>query len=183
MYKTSKTTLVDLNSTKIYLLKIKKDKHGIFVKIVFSVDKKDSYYKEFVKSSLTYTTPDTHLVKLEDYSDYLSDRNEYNLTENKEAVLIGEELPSGAVPVYLSPCPHKNLLNQRVRNLLIYNHKILNLSVNGLFIYNGFVENTNTTRGILKDLRRLHQDKKINTDTSVECWLLRTIKSLSIHWN
>ena len=109
--------------------------------------------------------------------------NEYNLTENKETILFGEELPSGAVPVYLSPCPHKNLLDQRVRNLISYNHKILKLRVNGLFTYNQYLENTNTTRGILKDVRRLQQGKKINTSTSIECWLLRTIKALDLHWN
>ena len=44
MYKTAKRTTVDLNTTKIYLLKAKPRKHDIYVKIVFSIDKDDYYY-------------------------------------------------------------------------------------------------------------------------------------------
>lgn len=183
MYKTAKRTLIDLNTTKIYLLKVKPRKHDIYVKIVFSVDKSDHYYREFVRSTLEYTTPDTYLVKLEDYIQYLSDNTEYNLIEDKETILFKEPTKEGSMPVYLNPSPHKNLLQQRVKDLICYNTQILKLNANGLFTYSEFVDNTNTTKGILKDLKRLQQGKKINTITSNECWLLRSIKALDLHWN
>ena len=191
MYKTAKRTTVDLNTTKIYLLKAKPRKHDIYVKIVFSIDKDDYYYREFVRSTLEYTTPDTYLVKLEDYEQYLADKCEYDLISSKERILFipnteediihGKELKYSRL--YLSPSPHGNLLKQDIKDLIQYNETTLTLSPNGLFTFNEFVDNTNTTRGILKDLRRLQQGKKVNTTTTDECWLFRAIEALNLHWN
>ena len=191
MYKTAKRTLIDLDSTKIYLLKVNKSKHCIYVKIVFSVDKSNDYYKYFAKKTLKYTTPDTLLFKVEDYEQYLADKCEYDLISSKERILFipnteedtihGKELKYSRL--YLSPSPHGNLLKQDIKDLIQYNETTLTLSPNGLFTFNEFVDNTNTTRGVLKDLRRLQQGKKVNTTTTDECWLFRAIEALNLHWN
>lgn len=191
MYKIAKRTLIDLNTTKIYLLKVKPRKHDIYVKIVFSVDKDNDCYKEFIKNTLEYITPTNLLFKLEDYEQYLADKSEYDLIENKETMLFtkhteedtkhGKEL--GYSTLFLVPSPHKNLLQQRVKNLIQNNDPKLKLAPSELFTYTEFVNNTNTTRGILKDLKRLQQGKEINTRTTNECWLLKTIKALDLHWN
>ena len=189
MYKVSKKTLVDLNITKIYLLKVKQRKHCIHVKIVFSVNKEDDYYALFVKDTLEYTRPDNYLFNLNDYLTYLADNCEYDLIENKESILFTDNVEEdtgkslGYSTMYLCPSPYTNLLEQRLEGLIQQNYPKLQLSPSGLFTYHEFVDNTNTTKGILKDLKRLQQGKEVNTNTTDECWLYRAIKALDLHWN
>lgn len=189
MYKVAKRTLVDLNITKIYLLKVKSRKYCIHVKIVFSINKEDDYYQLFVKDTLKYTRPDTQLFKLEDYVQYLADNCEYDSIADKEIILFTDDVEEDTdtsleyKTMYLSPCPFGNLLEQSVEGLIQLNYPKLQLSPSGLFTYHEFVDNTNTTRGILKDLRRLQSGKEVNTNTTDECWLYRAIKALDLHWN
>lgn len=183
MYKVAKRTLVNLNTTKIYLLKIKSNKHCIEVKLVFSVNKEDDYYELFIKETLEYTRPDTQLFKLEDYVQYLADNCEYDLTERKDPCVFTKIEGTEFSTIYLTPSPYSNLLRQNVEDLIQLNHPKLQLSPSGLFTYHEFVDNTNTCRGILRDLRRLQQGKEVNTRTTDECWLYKAIKALDLHWN
>lgn len=176
-----KKPVVDLNTTQIYTLDINKKKHCIEVKIVFSIDKRDEYYRVFVKDTLNYTTPDHMLFKLEDYTQYLSDNAEYDLIDPQNTMLFTKI--EGSSRLYMTPSPHSNLLQQRVQRLIQYNYPKLELGSDGLFTYYEYVDNSNSAKGILKDLKRMKAGKKINTNTTDECWLFNAIKSLDLHWN
>jgi len=181
MYQIAKKTLVDLEKTQIYLLKTKKGKSCIEVKLVFSVDKEVKYYKEFLKETLKFTKPRNHIVTLEDYNNYLADNCSYDLIENKITSKFTRGETTSAL--YLSPSPHSNLLYQSVNNLIEYNNTTLKVLPSGLFVFHEFLDNSNSVKGIVKDLDLFKKNKKINTITTRECWLLMAIKSLAIHWN
>ena len=183
MYKVAKKTLIDLNTTKIYLLKINRKRHCIEVKIVFSINKEDDYYPIFLKETLNFSRPNNNLFKLEDYCNYLADNCEYDLIEDNKSALFIHKGDSEYSTIYLCPNPYSNLLEQNLEDLIQLNHPKLKLLPSGLFTYHEFVDNSNTCRGILRDLKRLQQGKELNTRTTDECWLYKAITALDLHWN
>jgi hypothetical protein len=173
---------LDLNITKIHALKIHKRKHDIGVKLVFSVNKQDDYYRHFLRETLTFAKPNFCLFKLEDYVQYLADDCEYDLSKDKVTYSFDKEV-NGFSTLYLAPSPHGNLLRQSVEDLIEYKDAKLRLLPSGLFKYHEYLDNSNSVRGILKDLVRFKEGKRIGTTTTKECWLYTAIKSLDLHWN
>ena len=176
-------TNIDLYSTKIYELTINKKETCIEIKIVFSVNKKEEpIYKQFVQETLRFYNAMGVFVSLDDYTDYLSDECEYNLLENKVTFTTTAQSNETTI-LHLMPSPYGNLLRKKIQNLIQFNHPILFLDNEGLFTYYQFVDNSNTVRGIIKDLKRFYLNKPINTGTTKEYWLYNAIKALDLHWN
>lgn len=172
-----------MDLTKIYTLDINKKKSCIEVKIIFSVNKKESFiYKQFIEATLNFHNAVGVFVTVDNYIDYLSDNCEYDLIEDK-TILTSTVIDNNTEIVHLMPSPYGNLLKKKIHNLIQFNHPILNLDSEGLFNYHQVVDNSNTTRGILKDLKRFYLGKTVNTGTTNECWLFNTIKALDLHWN
>lgn len=121
-------------------------------------------------------------VSLDDYTGYLSDECEYNLLEKKVTFTTTAQ-NNGTTILHLMPSPYRNLLGKKIQNLIQFNHPILFLDNEGLFNYYQFVDNSNTVRGIIKDLKRFYLNKSINTGTTKDYWLYNAIKSLYLHWN
>lgn len=168
--------------TKIHQLDINKNKYCIEVNLVFSIDIEDEYYSAFLADTLNFRKLDTNVFKLDDYVQYLEDKVKYDEL-NIEPLHTLESRKEGFIPIYLKPSPYSNLLHSSINNLIQLNHDYLSINEQGYFVFHEFVDNTNTTRGILKDLQRVFKGKEVNTRTTLECWLYRAIKALDMHWN
>lgn len=185
MYKVAKKTSVDLNTTKIYLLKYTKNTYYLSINLIFSINFNNYHYRDFVRESLEFVKPNYWLFDIEDYETYLADTCEYKVSDLKEKYQWISTPLEGTkwTTMYWFPNPHNNLLENNIDGLIEYKNTTLSLLPSGLFKCTKTVDNTNTTRAVIKDLKRIQQGKTVSKCNSIETKLLQAIKTLDINYN